>query len=71
MVINKLTPNPGSLCRSYSDGQDVAQNYNAGLFTKLDHWNVFYIAYKASSKKDRTFAIKTLFYNVLITDPSK
>jgi hypothetical protein len=29
------------------------------------------IIYKACSKKDRTFAIKTLFYNILSTIPFK
>jgi len=35
LVVNKLTPKLGSLCRNYSDGQAAAQNYYTGLFTKL------------------------------------
>jgi hypothetical protein len=32
---------------------------------------MFWMKYKACSKKDQTFAIKTLFYNILSTVPFK
>jgi hypothetical protein len=40
--------------------------YLTFFFLKHEQWD-----YKACSKKDRTFAIKTLFYNILSTVPFK
>jgi hypothetical protein len=38
-----------------------------GLVSSVISWQNRYCMYKACSKKDRTFAIKTLFYNILST----